>query len=164
MPHVPHYWCGRSTLHPVCTGYMLQILLFLKYLALNMKKNLSNLAIIWASLVCYCGVKEGVKQEGFSFIFEYIFVACSLRLVFAPFCQKHLISQYGKLQDELEITSRVLGRRGAYSGTIVLMRNKATGEIIAEGRHSLFGRHPSKIWGLNPFHINVMKVNTCACS
>ncbi|XP_059430802.1 uncharacterized protein LOC132164327 [Corylus avellana] len=50
-----------------------------------------------------------------------------------------------RVHDELEITSRVLGQRGAYSGTIVLMRNKATGEIIAEGRHSLFGRHPSKI-------------------
>ncbi|KAK1588177.1 hypothetical protein Q3G72_020502 [Acer saccharum] len=33
-----------------------------------------------------------------------------------------------KLDDELEITSRVLGQRGGYSGTIVLMRNKATGE------------------------------------
>lgn len=50
-----------------------------------------------------------------------------------------------KLQDELEITSRVLGQRGGYLGTIVLMRNKVTGEVIAEGRHSLFGRHASKL-------------------
>ncbi|KAK0605516.1 hypothetical protein LWI29_027763 [Acer saccharum] len=50
-----------------------------------------------------------------------------------------------KLDDELEITSRVLGQRGGYSGTIVLMRNKATGEVIAEGRHSLFGRQHSKM-------------------
>lgn len=50
-----------------------------------------------------------------------------------------------KLQDELEITSRVLGQRGGYSGTIVLMRNKVTGEVIAEGRNSLFGRHASKL-------------------
>ncbi|KAH7549935.1 hypothetical protein ACOSP7_025046 [Xanthoceras sorbifolium] len=50
-----------------------------------------------------------------------------------------------KLNDELEITSRVLGQRGGYSGTIVLMRNKATGEVIAEGRHSLFGRQHSKM-------------------
>ncbi|KAI5321764.1 hypothetical protein L3X38_030835 [Prunus dulcis] len=50
-----------------------------------------------------------------------------------------------KLHDELEITSRVLGQRGGYSGTIVLMRNKVTGEVIAEGRHSLFGRHASKL-------------------
>lgn len=49
------------------------------------------------------------------------------------------------LQDELEITGRVLGQRGGYSGTIVLMRNKVTGKVIAEGRHSLFGRQPSKM-------------------
>ncbi|XP_059660836.1 uncharacterized protein LOC132307168 [Cornus florida] len=47
--------------------------------------------------------------------------------------------------DELDITSRVLGQRGGYSGTIVLLRNKATGEIVAEGRHSLFGKHASKM-------------------
>ncbi|KAF5446780.1 hypothetical protein F2P56_032382 [Juglans regia] len=50
-----------------------------------------------------------------------------------------------KVNDELEITSRVLGKKGGYAGTIVLMRNKATGDIIAEGRHSLFGRHASKL-------------------
>ncbi|KAL6195480.1 PREDICTED: acyl-coenzyme A thioesterase 13-like [Fragaria vesca subsp. vesca] len=50
-----------------------------------------------------------------------------------------------KLNDDLEISSKVLGKRGGYSGTLVLMRNKATGEVIAEGRHSLFGRHPSKL-------------------
>jgi acyl-coenzyme A thioesterase 13 len=68
-----------------------------------------------------------------------------LRFVFAPFLPRHLISQDGKLQDELEITARVLGQKGGYSGTIVLVRNKATGEIIAEGRHSLFGKHHSKL-------------------
>ncbi|KAG4954951.1 hypothetical protein JHK82_040524 [Glycine max] len=47
--------------------------------------------------------------------------------------------------DELEITSRLLGSKGGYSGTIVLLKNKATGELIAEGRHSLFGRHNSKM-------------------
>jgi len=49
------------------------------------------------------------------------------------------------LQDELEITARVLGRNGGYAGTIVLVKNKATGELIAEGRHSLFGKHNSKM-------------------
>ncbi|XP_061347220.1 uncharacterized protein LOC133292777 isoform X2 [Gastrolobium bilobum] len=49
------------------------------------------------------------------------------------------------VDDELEITSRLLGRKGGYSGTIVLLKNKATGELIAEGRHSLFGRHNSKM-------------------
>ncbi|PON62797.1 Thioesterase domain containing protein [Trema orientale] len=49
------------------------------------------------------------------------------------------------VNDELEITSRVLGRKGGYSGTSVLLRNKATGELIAEGRHSLFGKHASKL-------------------
>ncbi|KAM7486720.1 hypothetical protein LguiA_002729 [Lonicera macranthoides] len=52
---------------------------------------------------------------------------------------------FAKLGDELEIESRVLGQRGSYYGTIVLVRNKVTGELIAEGRHSLFGRHNSKI-------------------
>nr|XP_048324488.1 acyl-coenzyme A thioesterase 13-like isoform X1 [Ziziphus jujuba var. spinosa] len=51
----------------------------------------------------------------------------------------------GQLQDELEITARVLGQRGRYSATVVLLRNKATGEIIAEGRHSLFRQRASKI-------------------
>ncbi|OAY24478.1 acyl-coenzyme A thioesterase 13 [Manihot esculenta] len=49
------------------------------------------------------------------------------------------------LNDELEITSKVLGRKGGYAGTIVLVKNKATGELIAEGRHSLFGKHVSKM-------------------
>ncbi|XP_062085120.1 uncharacterized protein LOC133791209 isoform X2 [Humulus lupulus] len=47
--------------------------------------------------------------------------------------------------DELEITSRVLGQKGGYSGTVVLLKNKVTGELIAEGRHSLFGKHASKL-------------------
>lgn len=50
-----------------------------------------------------------------------------------------------KLNDELEITSRVLGKRGGYFGTIVLITNKSTGEIIAEGRHSLFCLQASKM-------------------
>ncbi|XP_034220983.1 acyl-coenzyme A thioesterase 13-like [Prunus dulcis] len=50
-----------------------------------------------------------------------------------------------KLQDELEITSRMLGRVGGCSGTIVILRNKTTGEIIAEGRHSLFRSHVGPI-------------------
>ncbi|KAF2311976.1 hypothetical protein GH714_027645 [Hevea brasiliensis] len=50
-----------------------------------------------------------------------------------------------KLNDELEVTSKVLGRKGGYAGTIVLVKNKATGELIAEGRHSLFGKHASKM-------------------
>ncbi|BFG33976.1 hypothetical protein CerSpe_202500 [Prunus speciosa] len=43
-----------------------------------------------------------------------------------------------KLDDELEIISKRLGQRGGCTGTLVLVRNKATGEIIAEGRLSLF--------------------------
>ncbi|XP_068338584.1 uncharacterized protein [Pyrus communis] len=50
-----------------------------------------------------------------------------------------------KLNDELEITSKRLGQRGRYSGTYVLLRNKASGEIIAEGRHSLFRSSSSKL-------------------
>ncbi|XP_070674311.1 uncharacterized protein [Malus domestica] len=50
-----------------------------------------------------------------------------------------------QLQDELEITSKSLGQRGRYSGVSILMRNKATGEMIAEGRHSLFRSAASKL-------------------
>ncbi|CAE6019990.1 unnamed protein product [Arabidopsis arenosa] len=50
-----------------------------------------------------------------------------------------------KVGEELEITSRLLGERGGYKGTIVVVRNKMTGEIIAEGRHSMFGRQASKL-------------------
>ncbi|KAK9168221.1 hypothetical protein Syun_000361 [Stephania yunnanensis] len=50
-----------------------------------------------------------------------------------------------KVNDELEISSRALGQRGRYSGTAVLLRNKSTGEVIAEGRHSLFSVLASKI-------------------
>ncbi|PON62796.1 Thioesterase domain containing protein [Trema orientale] len=37
------------------------------------------------------------------------------------------------VNDELEITSSTLGQIGGYSGTSVLLKNKATGELIAEG-------------------------------
>ncbi|CAH9138655.1 unnamed protein product [Cuscuta epithymum] len=50
-----------------------------------------------------------------------------------------------KFNDELEIIGRCLGKIGGYSGTSVLVRNKLTGELIAEGRHSLFGKHVSKM-------------------
>ncbi|MCL7049741.1 hypothetical protein MKW94_019812 [Papaver nudicaule] len=50
-----------------------------------------------------------------------------------------------KLNDELEIVSRALGRKRGYFGTSVLIKNKETGEIIAEGRHSLFCRVASKM-------------------
>ncbi|KAM5583358.1 hypothetical protein ABKV19_003315 [Rosa sericea] len=43
-----------------------------------------------------------------------------------------------KVHDELEITSKRLGQRGRYTGILVCLRNKVTGEIIAEGRHSMF--------------------------
>ncbi|KAI3899126.1 hypothetical protein MKW92_019005 [Papaver armeniacum] len=50
-----------------------------------------------------------------------------------------------KLNDELEIVSRALGQKRGYFGTSVLIKNKETGEIIAEGRHSLFCRVASKM-------------------
>ncbi|KAE8688693.1 UPF0503 protein [Hibiscus syriacus] len=50
-----------------------------------------------------------------------------------------------KLNDELEIISKVLGRRGGYAGAVVLVRNKETGELIAEGRHSMFAKQGSKL-------------------
>ncbi|XP_006647247.1 acyl-coenzyme A thioesterase 13-like [Oryza brachyantha] len=42
--------------------------------------------------------------------------------------------------DRLRVTARALGHKGAYSGTHVLISNAATGEVVAEGRHSLFGK------------------------
>ncbi|XP_020576541.1 uncharacterized protein LOC110022090 isoform X2 [Phalaenopsis equestris] len=51
-----------------------------------------------------------------------------------------------ELHDEVEITARVIGHRGKYyTGTHVLLRNKASREVIAEGRHSLFGNLKSRI-------------------
>nr|XP_043636288.1 acyl-coenzyme A thioesterase 13-like [Erigeron canadensis] len=50
-----------------------------------------------------------------------------------------------KLDDELEINSNLLGRKGAYHGTHVVLKKKTTGEMIAEGRHSLFRKPKSKI-------------------
>ncbi|XP_074303118.1 uncharacterized protein LOC141637532 [Silene latifolia] len=50
-----------------------------------------------------------------------------------------------KVDDELEVSSRLLGKKGFLLGTVVLLKNKATGEIIAEGRHTLFNKHASKI-------------------
>ncbi|CAM0874262.1 unnamed protein product [Alopecurus aequalis] len=41
--------------------------------------------------------------------------------------------------DNLSITARALGHKGAYSGTHVLLTNADTGDVVAEGRHSLFG-------------------------
>ncbi|KAI4996911.1 uncharacterized protein LOC123448230 [Hordeum vulgare subsp. vulgare] len=41
--------------------------------------------------------------------------------------------------DRLSITARVLGHKGAYSGTHVLLANASTGNVVAEGRHSIFG-------------------------
>ncbi|PON62794.1 Thioesterase domain containing protein [Trema orientale] len=49
------------------------------------------------------------------------------------------------VNDELEITSRAVGQIGGYFGTSVLLKNKATGELIAEGRHSMFRKHASKL-------------------
>ena len=39
-------------------------------------------------------------------------------------------------QDELEITTKVLGQKGGYSITYVLHKQEASGEIAAEGRRS----------------------------
>ncbi|XP_073273971.1 uncharacterized protein [Primulina huaijiensis] len=50
-----------------------------------------------------------------------------------------------KVNDELDIVSRFLGNRGSYYGTIVVIRNKLTGEVVAEGRHSLYRKPASKI-------------------
>lgn len=50
-----------------------------------------------------------------------------------------------KTDDELEISSKVLGNKGGFSGTHVLITNRKNGVIVAEGRHTLFGNLRSKI-------------------
>ncbi|XP_019093137.1 PREDICTED: acyl-coenzyme A thioesterase 13-like isoform X2 [Camelina sativa] len=60
-------------------------------------------------------------------------------------CVDMSIAFLSKLGEELEVTSRLLGERGRYKGTLVVVRNQRTGEVIAEGRHSLFGRQASKL-------------------
>ncbi|XP_057834694.1 uncharacterized protein LOC131045172 isoform X2 [Cryptomeria japonica] len=50
-----------------------------------------------------------------------------------------------KVNDEIEVDARVLGHKGGFSMTYVNLKNKATGETIAEGRHSLYGRQTSKL-------------------
>ncbi|KAL6654457.1 hypothetical protein ACP70R_007922 [Stipagrostis hirtigluma subsp. patula] len=42
--------------------------------------------------------------------------------------------------ERLRIAARALGHKGYYSGTHVLVANAATGQVVAEGRHSLFGK------------------------
>ncbi|KAK7860274.1 hypothetical protein CFP56_039725 [Quercus suber] len=90
---------------------------------------------------------------------EPTFVACTFR-VLARFTDRtgklasgaiaNIVDIAGGcvVHDELEITSRALGQRAGYFGTVVVIRNKTTGEIIAEGRHSLFGNITanSKLW------------------
>ncbi|KAL9235351.1 hypothetical protein vseg_010114 [Gypsophila vaccaria] len=53
-------------------------------------------------------------------------------------CISYLSS--AKLHDELEVTSRLLGKIGSVSGTSIIIKNKASGDIVAEGRHSLFSK------------------------
>ncbi|KAL0537280.1 hypothetical protein IC582_026257 [Cucumis melo] len=49
------------------------------------------------------------------------------------------------VDDELEIVSKLLGQKGRYYGTRVVIKNKRNGEIVAEGRHSLFSIRPSTV-------------------
>lgn len=49
------------------------------------------------------------------------------------------------VDDELEIVSKLLGQKGRYSGTSVIITNKRNGEIVAEGRHLLFSIRPSTV-------------------
>lgn len=61
-----------------------------------------------------------------------------------------IVCEIEHVQDELEIVSKFLGQKGRYSGTRVVIKNKRNGEIVAEGRHSLFSIRPStvksKLW------------------
>ncbi|KMT05575.1 hypothetical protein BVRB_7g168180 isoform B [Beta vulgaris subsp. vulgaris] len=50
-----------------------------------------------------------------------------------------------KLDDELELTARLVGKIGVVSGTSIIITKKASGEIVAEGRNSMFTRLKSKI-------------------
>ncbi|XP_076946566.1 uncharacterized protein LOC143618131 [Bidens hawaiensis] len=61
-----------------------------------------------------------------------------------------------KVNDELEISAKLLGGKGAYNGTLVLVKNKATGQLIAEGRHSLFSKPTSKILFFEVFMLVIL--------
>ncbi|GMH07379.1 hypothetical protein Nepgr_009219 [Nepenthes gracilis] len=50
-----------------------------------------------------------------------------------------------KVYDEVEITARLLGQKGNIFTAAVVLKNKGTGEIVAEGRHTLFSKLMSKI-------------------
>ncbi|GMH07381.1 hypothetical protein Nepgr_009221 [Nepenthes gracilis] len=50
-----------------------------------------------------------------------------------------------KVYDELELTARLLGQKGNIFTAVVVLKNKGTGEIVAEGRHTLFSKPMSKI-------------------
>ncbi|GAB2234984.1 hypothetical protein Droror1_Dr00004260 [Drosera rotundifolia] len=49
------------------------------------------------------------------------------------------------VNDELEVISRLLGRKGNLVTAVVVIKKKGTEEIVAEGRHTLFCKHASKI-------------------
>ncbi|GAB4824494.1 hypothetical protein Ancab_007370 [Ancistrocladus abbreviatus] len=50
-----------------------------------------------------------------------------------------------EVDDELEVSARLLGRKGSISTAVVLIKKKGTGEIVAQGRHTLFAKLSSKI-------------------
>ncbi|KAL9271270.1 Acyl-coenzyme A thioesterase 13-like protein [Drosera capensis] len=49
------------------------------------------------------------------------------------------------VNDELGVTSRLLGRNGNLVTAVVVIKKKGTEEIVAEGRHTIFCKHASKI-------------------
>eukprot|EP00252_Welwitschia_mirabilis_P003133 TRINITY_DN13218_c0_g1_i1.p1 TRINITY_DN13218_c0_g1~~TRINITY_DN13218_c0_g1_i1.p1 ORF type:complete len:163 (-),score=32.54 TRINITY_DN13218_c0_g1_i1:160-648(-) len=50
-----------------------------------------------------------------------------------------------KFNDTIEIDARVSGHKGGLTVTKISLRNRATGEVVAEGRHILYGRVTSKL-------------------
>ncbi|GAB2274437.1 hypothetical protein Dimus_009207 [Dionaea muscipula] len=49
------------------------------------------------------------------------------------------------VDDELEVTCRLLGQKGNLLSAVVIVKQKVTGEIVAEGRHTIFCKQDSKI-------------------
>ncbi|RRT49763.1 hypothetical protein B296_00036405 [Ensete ventricosum] len=98
-------------------------------------------------MMCVRDHQSKLRVVGVFASFPQWMVLCNSLSPLLLLSSHHLIPDpyyFGK-QDELEIVSKVLGHKGGYSGTYVLLMNKATGEVVAEGRHSLFGKLRSKI-------------------
>ncbi|KAL3512467.1 hypothetical protein ACH5RR_025184 [Cinchona calisaya] len=95
----------------------------------NRGGNLASGAV--ANLVDIAGNAVARKKKG-----ETIKVSVDMSILYISLA---------KIGDDLEIVSRLLGQSGSYYGIVVVVKNKTTGEVDAEGRLSLLGKQTSKL-------------------